>query len=75
MTKPQAAQRPLIKALLTMGLMAAASVWLGGCVSATVDEMTFMEPTGGIGDSSVVILGRRHRDPHHRSLSQSYWSQ
>lgn len=37
-----------------------AGILLGGCVSATVDEMTFMEPTAGIGDSSVVILGRRH---------------
>ena len=37
-----------------------AGILLGGCVSATVDEMTFMEPTEGIGDSSVVILGRRH---------------
>ena len=32
---------------------------LGGCVSATVDEMTYNEPDGGIGASSVVILGRR----------------
>ena len=30
------------------------------CVTSTVDEMTFNEPTEGIGDSSVVILGRRH---------------
>ena len=33
---------------------------LGGCVSATVDEMTYNEPAAGIGGSSVVILGRRH---------------
>lgn len=33
---------------------------LTGCVSATVDEMTFNAPTAGIGDGSVVILGRRH---------------
>ena len=33
---------------------------MGGCVSATVDEMTFNAPTAGIGDASVVILGRRH---------------
>ena len=33
---------------------------LGGCVSATVDEMTYNEPVAGIGESSVVILGRRH---------------
>jgi hypothetical protein len=30
------------------------------CVTSTVDEMIFNEPTEGIGDSSVVILGRRH---------------
>lgn len=30
------------------------------CVTSTVDEMVFNEPTEGIGDSSVVILGRRH---------------
>ena len=33
---------------------------LGGCVNATVDEMTYNEPVAGIGESSVVILGRRH---------------
>ena len=33
---------------------------LQGCVTATVDEMTFNEPTAGIGDATVVILGRRH---------------
>ncbi len=33
---------------------------LTGCVTATVDEMVFNEPTAGIGDSTVVILGRRH---------------
>ena len=37
------------------------SVLLGGCVNATVDEMTYNEPVAGIGDSSVVILGRRHK--------------
>ncbi len=31
-----------------------------GCVTSTVDEMVFNEPLEGIGDSSVVILGRRH---------------
>lgn len=31
-----------------------------GCVTSTVDEMVFNEPTEGIGDDSVVILGRRH---------------
>lgn len=33
---------------------------LSGCVTSTVDEMVFNEPVEGIGDSSVVILGRRH---------------
>ncbi len=33
---------------------------LSGCVTSTVDEMVFNEPTQGIGDGSVVILGRRH---------------
>jgi len=32
---------------------------LGGCVTQTVDQMVFNEPTAGIGDSTVVILGRR----------------
>jgi len=42
-------------------LLACAAIALAsGCVTATVDEMTFNEPTEGIGDSSVVILGRRH---------------
>ena len=40
-------------------LLAVAAV-LTGCVNASVDEMVFNEPTAGIGDSSVVILGRRH---------------
>ncbi len=35
-------------------------VLLTGCVTATVDEMIFNEPTEGIGDATVVILGRRH---------------
>ena len=33
---------------------------ISGCVTSTVDEMIYNEPTAGIGDSSVVILGRRH---------------
>ena len=31
-----------------------------GCVTSTVDEMIYNEPVAGIGDRSVVILGRRH---------------
>tara|TARA_R110002110_G_scaffold112259_3_gene279152 strand:+ start:19645 stop:20322 length:678 start_codon:yes stop_codon:yes gene_type:complete len=35
--------------------------WLGGCVNSTVDQMVFNTPGAeGIGDASVVILGRRH---------------
>lgn len=33
---------------------------LSGCVTSTVDEMVFNEPTEGIGEATVVILGRRH---------------
>jgi hypothetical protein len=32
---------------------------LNGCVTATVDEMVFNEPTEGIGNATVVLLGRR----------------
>ncbi|MEE4203862.1 MAG: hypothetical protein V2I45_09535 [Halieaceae bacterium] len=46
---------------LSRSLAAAlATAALQGCVTATVDEMTFNEPVEGIGDRSVVILGRRH---------------
>ena len=41
--------------------MMAIAALLGGCVNATVDEMTYNEPVAGIGESSVVILGRRHK--------------
>ena len=48
--------------LLSRGAaMMAVAVLLGGCVNATVDEMTYNEPVAGIGESSVVILGRRHK--------------
>ena len=39
--------------------MMAMALLLGGCVNTTVDEMTYNEPVAGIGESSVVILGRR----------------
>ena len=51
---------------MTMRRMAGAAGLLAvtllstGCVTATVDEMVFNEPTEGLGDSTVVILGRRH---------------
>ena len=33
---------------------------LDGCVTASVDEMTFDAPTAGMSDGSLVVLGRRH---------------
>ncbi len=36
------------------------TIAVSACVTATVDERVFNEPTAGIGDDSVVILGRRH---------------
>jgi hypothetical protein len=42
------------------GLVLALASLLGGCVTATVDEMVFNEPTEALGDSTVVIMGRRH---------------
>ncbi|MEH6582712.1 MAG: hypothetical protein V7754_12305 [Halioglobus sp.] len=45
--------------LQRLGVLLTAAL-LGGCVTATVDEMVFNEPTEGIGDATVVILGRRH---------------
>ena len=45
---------PTVAATLLAGLA------VSGCVTSTVDEMVFNEPVEGIGDSSVVILGRRH---------------
>lgn len=43
-----------------VGLGALGAMLLSGCVTSTVDEMVFNEPHEGIGDSTVVILGRRH---------------
>ncbi len=48
--------RSIVRVILP-GLIAALT---SACVTSTVDEMVFNEPTEGIGDSSVVILGRRH---------------
>ena len=41
---------------------------LSGCVTSTVDEMVFNEPTEGIGDATVVILGRRHAADYETEL-------
>jgi hypothetical protein len=40
--------------------LVAIGLTLSGCVTSTVDEMVFNTPHAGIGDSTVVILGRRH---------------
>ena len=48
--------RNTFRVLLLGGAMAAGS----GCVTSTVDQMVFTKPTEGLGDSTVVILGRRH---------------
>ena len=45
-----------MKMILALGLVLITT----GCVTSTVDEMVFNEPLAGIGDSTVVILGRRH---------------
>ena len=45
-----------LRGLFLLGTIALTSA----CVTSTVDEMVFNEPLEGIGDSSVVILGRRH---------------
>lgn len=48
--------RPAFRPLL----VAVAASLTSACVTSTVDEMTYNVPLEGIGDSSVVILGRRH---------------
>lgn len=45
----------------TRSLLLCAGIALtSACVTSTVDEQVFNAPTEGIGDDSVVILGRRH---------------
>jgi hypothetical protein len=46
----------ILRGIFLTGIIALTSA----CVTSTVDEMVFNEPLEGIGDSSVVILGRRH---------------
>jgi len=38
----------------------AIAVLVSGCVTATVDQMVYNKPENGIGNATVVILGRRH---------------
>jgi hypothetical protein len=45
----------LTRAAVLCGVIALAS----GCVTSKIDEMVYNAPTEGIGDASVVILGRR----------------
>ena len=47
-----------MKSSLPLFLMSVAM--LGGCVTASVDEMTFDTATAGMTDGGLVILGRRH---------------
>lgn len=42
------------------GVLLALSGLLGGCVNATTNQQVFNTPEAGIGEASVVILGRRH---------------
>ncbi len=49
-----------MRAALRLLLAGALASLLSACVTSQVDEMVFNEPLEGIGDSSVVILGRRH---------------
>jgi hypothetical protein len=51
---------PAVKRPLRVALTLAMAWALTACVAATVDEMVFNEPTEGIGEASIVILGRRH---------------
>lgn len=50
----------MIRGAIRPLLVATAASLLSACVTSTVDEMTYNVPLEGIGDSSVVILGRRH---------------
>jgi len=50
----------MMRALARCLCLGAVIATTSACVTSTVDEMVFNEPLEGIGDSSVVILGRRH---------------
>ena len=49
-----------MRRLIQTAIAFATVLLASGCVTSTVDEMVFNEPVEGIGDSTVVILGRRH---------------
>ena len=50
----------MITRLLQTLFLGSVVAMTSACVTSTVDQMVFNEPTEGIGDSTVVILGRRH---------------
>ena len=50
----------MINQLTRILLLGSALAMASGCVTSTVDQMVFNEPTEGIGSATVVILGRRH---------------
>ena len=50
----------MIRVALRALLVGSSIALTSACVTSTVDEMVFNTPLEGIGDSSVVILGRRH---------------
>lgn len=45
---------------IRLGALVCLAGLLGGCVNATTDQQVFNTPEAGIGEASVVILGRRH---------------
>jgi hypothetical protein len=46
--------------LIRLLLLGGATCLAQGCVTSNVDQMVFNEPVEGIGNATVVILGRRH---------------
>jgi hypothetical protein len=41
-------------------LVISSALLCAGCVTSTVDEMVINEPQMGVGEASIVIMGRRH---------------
>lgn len=50
----------MIHTALRALLAGAIASLVSGCVTATVDQMVYNKPENGIGNATVVILGRRH---------------
>ena len=55
----------MVKALYQALPLAGAIMLLTGCVTATVDQIVFNEPTEGIGNATVVQCGARTRGRGH----------